>query len=659
MQLSDDISRRAIAALRQPWWKPADPVLLSLLRDRDIEQNIRTVRFGILSAAFVNGLFCILDSLLLPDVSHTLIAIRLGVGIVFVTLVEIVARSKRSLNAIHLSAAAGIVVAAVGWLIPALRSSYQVTLSEFMVFGTIFVLGANLFFNFRFWLSALSSATVTIAFVYGLLVSLDIDPVARDILALYFVSVLVFSLYLSWCLSRERYQTFLHSLQAQIQEQVAIEKGQQLEKIAVTDPLTGLKNRRAISQEFLSLSREGLSENEQIGIVLIDVDYFKRFNDRLGHHAGDECLIALGRAFMQTAAANGAEVGRYGGEEFVALCKVQSLEHLSEVTRQFCDAVKDLGIAHPDRGDDLKIVTISAGATMTQNDGSMELTVLLQQADRALYSSKFAGRARFTIYDPEATELDASSANLSELLKHALARQLVSVVYQPIFDVKSNQLLGHETLMRLRDFDGSTINPAVFIPAAEQSGAIIELGRYAIDRACRDMLETGLGSVVSVNVSAVQMKTQGFPAQVTEILGFYGLPPQKLALEITEGIDIALETQAQKNIEHLRSMGVQIWLDDFGTGFAGLAWLRRFEFDVVKIDKGFLHDSESTRGMNMLQDMVRLLRNRSITVLVEGVESKEQAALLKRLGVNTMQGYHLGRPAPISDIKQPVKTARK
>lgn len=650
MELTDEVARRAVAALHRPWWKPADPFLLCLLMQRDAEANIRTVRLGMFAAAFVNALFCFLDHILLPDVAPTLIAIRLGVGFLFVAIIEMIARTTRSLPALHLAAATGIVVAAIGWLIPALQTSQQITLSQFMVFGTIFVLGANLFFNFRLWLSALSSATVTAAFIYGLLFSLDTNTVARGVLSLYFFAILAFSLYLSWRLSLERYFSFLHSLQAQIQEKVAIEKGQQLEKIAETDPLTGLRNRRAISQDFLNLTRNGLAENEQIGLILVDVDYFKRFNDSLGHHAGDECLIALARLFAKTAEEMGAVAGRHGGEEFVILLKVNSKDRLRELTEIFCQRVEELAIPHPDRGDDKHFVTISAGATMTRNDGSLELTVLLQQADRALYSSKFAGRATYTIYDPTEASRDASGENLAELLKLAISRGLVSVVYQPFIDTRSNGVIGYETLMRLRDFDGSVISPAVFIPVAEQTGAIHQLGRWAIEQACHDIANHGLCNVVSVNVSAIQLKTPGFPLQVTEIIGQFGIAPRKLALEVTEGIDIALETQAQKNIEQLRAFGVQVWLDDFGTGFAGLAWLRRFDFDVVKIDRAFLHDCQSMRDSSMLQDMVRLLRNRGVHVLVEGVETRQQVDLLKRLGVNTMQGYYLGRPEPLETL---------
>ncbi|TIR43071.1 MAG: EAL domain-containing protein, partial [Mesorhizobium sp.] len=155
-----------------------------------------------------------------------------------------------------------------------------------------------------------------------------------------------------------------------------------------------------------------------------------------------------------------------------------------------------------------------------------------------------------------------------------------------------------------------------------------------------------------VIVSVVQLKAPDFPLHVTEILGRHGMAPQRLALEVTEGSDISLEAQAARSIEQLRTLGVQIWLDDFGTGFAGLAWLRRFKFDVVKIDRSFLHDCQTVRGLSLLQDMVRLLRNLGHTVLVEGVETKEQQNLLQHMGIQSIQGFLTGRPVPIEEIMQ-------
>lgn len=652
MQLTEDIATKVAQAIARPRWKSSDPTLLAMLLQKNADANRRVVRWGMGAAVLSYIAYGLFDWFLFPDVADRLIATRATLGLAFLALIEFCVRKGFALAALHRVAALAIVAGSIVWLLFALGTEHQAALSAFMVFGTVFILGANLFFNFRFRLSAISSATIALAFITSALFFLHTDVVSRVVLSAYFANCLVLSLYLSWRLGLERYQTFLHALQAEIQEQVAIEKGQKLIEIADTDPLTGLKNRRAITREFSELCKDWAKDTDEIGVILVDVDHFKSFNDRLGHQAGDDCLIKLANVLSEIADLNDAIAGRYGGEEFVVLCNVSGRDHLREVAHQFCKAVEDLQIFHPAREDDRSIVTISAGATLTRADHSMELKTLLQEADRALYASKFAGRARLTIYDPQSSDDDRSGENLSELLKLAVARQLVSVVYQPIYDVATEQMIGHETLMRLRDFDGSVISPAVFIPVAEHTGAIVELGTWLIDRACRDMVEHGLGSVVTANVSVVQLKAENFPLRVTEILSRHGLSPGRLALEITEGSDIIREAQAVRNIEQMRNLGVQIWLDDFGTGFSGLAWLRHFKFDVVKIDRCFLHDCQTSRGLSLLKDMVGLLRNLGHTVLVEGVETEEQQDLVQRLGIHFVQGFYTGRPASIEEVGQ-------
>lgn len=650
MQLSADLARKVVEARSRPRTSLADPKLLALLFQRDAGENRLIVRWGMWAAVLSYMAYGVFDWFLFPDIAVRLVVARIVVGVAFLALIEIGAWRGVPLAALHLVAAFAIVTGAVAWLILALETAYQEALSHFMVFGIVFVLGANLFFNFRFMLSAISSTVIATVFVAATLFSLQADLSARIVVAALFVNCLVFSLYLSWRLGIERYWTFLEALQAKSREQAAIEKGQELVEIANTDPLTGLRNRRAIARDFSDLYKEWTRENDGIGIILIDVDHFKRFNDRLGHQAGDDCLIRLAQAFVETAESNGAIVGRYGGEEFIVLCRVSGARHLRTLSQEFCRAVEQLHIYHPDRGDGIGIVTISAGASLASTDNGAEFRALLQEADRALYVSKFAGRARVTIYDPRTVDIDRSSENLTDLLKHAVERQLISVVYQPIFELETGRMLGYETLMRLKEADGRSISPDVFIPVAEQSGAIVELGAWVIDQACADVAGYGLGSVVAVNVSAVQIKAPNFSLRVTEILNRHGLAPRQLALEVTERVDIIPEPQVMRNIEQLRNLGVQIWLDDFGTGYAGIGWLRRFEFDIVKIDRGFLHECQTAQGLRMLHGMISLLRSLGRTVLVEGVETEEQKNLLKRLGVDLVQGFLMGRPAPISEV---------
>lgn len=648
-KLDNDVARRVRLAIRKSWWEPADPLLQGMLFDKEASGNRRVVRWGIWAAVLSHVVYGFLDRILIPDVATQAIATRVVAGVFFLALVEFCLWRGVSRAVLHLVAASAIVAGGVTWLFAAIGTTHQLSLSYYIVCGTIFILGTNLFFSFRLGLSVIASTIIAATYCGVIAFGLQAGMSARLALIVFFVNSLVLSLYLSWRLGLEKYHAFLHSLQAQIQEKVAIENGQKLHEIANTDHLTGLRNRRAIVREFQDMRRNWAADEQQIGVILADVDYFKKYNDRLGHQAGDDCLVRLARVFSETAEANGAIAGRHGGEEFIFLCKVKSAGDLARIAADLCNAVKDLAIEHPDRSDGLHVITISAGASISRADTSLELDILLQEADRALYSAKFAGRAMVTVFDPDNADSDFSSQNLADLLKQAQSKNLVSTVYQPIKEMESGRTIGFETLMRLRDFDGSVISPNVFIPEAEKTGAIVELGYWVIERALKDIRTLDPDGIVSVNVSGVQLKSPGFPLRVAEIVGREGVAPSRLALEITEGMDIFLEPQALKSVVELRGFGLQIWLDDFGTGFAGLACLREYEFDLIKIDKGFLQDSQTEAGLLMLQDIVDLVHHRGIAVLVEGVEAAEQELLLERLNVEYVQGYLVGRPESMEE----------
>lgn len=203
-----------------------------------------------------------------------------------------------------------------------------------------------------------------------------------------------------------------------------------------------------------------------------------------------------------------------------------------------------------------------------------------------------------------------------------------------------------EALMRLRMLDGTSVPPSLFIPVAERTGAILELGRWAIRTVCDELLADNHVRVVSVNVSPVQLKTPGFATSVAAILGETGVAGSRLAFEITEGLEMEMHSDILRCISDLKLLGIRIWLDDFGTGFAGLSWLRLIDFDTVKIDRSFLHDCGVPRGKAMLQDIIGLVRNRGHKILVEGVETDEQMALMREFGIDQVQGFYVGRPEP-------------
>jgi EAL domain-containing protein (putative c-di-GMP-specific phosphodiesterase class I) len=273
------------------------------------------------------------------------------------------------------------------------------------------------------------------------------------------------------------------------------------------------------------------------------------------------------------------------------------------------------------------------------------------EADRALYAAKAAGRNTLVVFDPQDPQGVDDSEDIAATLKIALERGLVSLVYQPIRNVQTGKLDAVEALMRLSMLDGTPVSPTRFIPIAERTGSIIPLGRWTIRTVCRDLLEPDLVQVASVNVSPIELKTAGLANYVEEMLEEFGLPGPRLALEITEGAEMEIDQDVMRCISDLRALGVQVWLDDFGTGFAGLSWLRLIDFDTVKIDRSFLHDCNTERGKRMLLDMIGLLRNRGVRILVEGVETLEHQRLMQQYGINQLQGYFIGRPGPAAKLE--------
>lgn len=309
--------------------------------------------------------------------------------------------------------------------------------------------------------------------------------------------------------------------------------------------------------------------------------------------------------------------------------------------------VQNLALKHQQRRDGSDIVTVSIGAAIARRHTGSKLEKIIHEADRALYLAKATGRNCVKLFDPNDPQSSDESENIAALLKVAIEMNLVSLVYQPIQQIGTGRIEALETLMRLRMLDGTSVPPSLFIPVAERTGTILELGRWAIRTACLEVIANDLTPIVSINVSPVQLKMPGFAASVAAILGETGVSGSRLAFEITEGLEMEMHSDVLRCIADLKLLGIEIWLDDFGTGFAGLSWLRLIEFDTVKIDRSFLHDCDSERGYEMFQDIVRLVRNRGPKILVEGVESAEQLELLHDLKIDMAQGYFLGRPTPV------------
>ncbi|MBU1317238.1 MAG: GGDEF domain-containing protein [Alphaproteobacteria bacterium] len=638
---------------RNPRGQP-NAMLRALYREHVADPRRQTTRQGLWIAVLVYLLFSISDILLIPDVARYTVATRFIISAIMLAGMEWQVRRGGRADAIDATAAIALILAYGGWVSSALLTAQTEIMSYYMVFGAIFMMSIGLFFNFPFRLSLMASAVIVLLFFAALLSFPQEEQVYKLTFGIFCLSCFIFTSYVNWKLNHERYHVFLNALAAKARQEEAAERGEELLRLSNTDPLTGLANRRAIDATLRQYWRQWREAGTPFAVILIDVDFFKRYNDYHGHLDGDRCLVRVAGALRDLSTRHGAALGRYGGEEFIVVVGLDRDEDVAAFAEVIRGAVEDLSLRHEQRRDGTATVTVSVGAALTRDDSAVRVEKVIHQADRALYSAKAAGRNCVKLFDPDDPNNSDDSENIAALLKIAIAQDLVSMVYQPVLDLSGGETAAVEALMRLRMLDGTPISPSTFIPVAERTGAIIELGQWAIRRVCEDILVKDPAPVVSVNVSPLQLQMPGFAAWVALTLSEFGICGDRLAFEITEGQEMEIHSSLLRCITDLKALGIKIWLDDFGTGFAGLSWLRLIDFDCVKIDKSFLHGFTTSKGSVMLADIVRLARNIGARILVEGIETEEHLALMRRLQVDLGQGYYLGRPAPVSTMRAKV-----
>lgn len=628
------------------WIEHHSPAHLQALYQSDGSARRRVaIRQGLWAAVVVYLIFSITDLLLIPDAAALTIASRFLIGVGTLVMVELQFRNDVSAERMDLTCAIALVVAYGGWLFTAITTDDTQTISYYLVFGAIFMMSANLFFSFRFGFSLVVSGLMLAASLSVLFYLFPADTTYQLSFGVFHVSCFIFTSYVNWRLNKERYHVFLNALEAKHQHREATERGQALLRLSRTDPLTGLENRRAVDERLRDLWAGWQLHGSAFAVLLIDVDFFKRFNDHYGHQEGDRCLTLVADGLSRLIDTRDASLGRYGGEEFIVLTPISTPGEVAQLAEDIRQAVQELEIFHCSRRDGMQTVTVSIGAALTRSQAGAKLEKVIHEADQALYVAKANGRNCAKLFDPNDPQSSDESENIAALLNIAIERNLVSLVMQPIQEVRSGQVEALEVLMRLTMPDGTAVPPSLFIPIAERTGAILDLGRWVIRTACNELLLNEHIRTVSINVSPVQLKAPGFAASVAAMLGETGVMGNRLAFEITEGLEMEMHSDVLRCISDLKLLGIKIWLDDFGTGFAGLSWLRLIDFDTVKIDRSFLHDCASPRGLAMFQDIVDLVRNRGPEILVEGVESEEQMELMRTLRIDKVQGFHVGRPA--------------
>lgn len=636
------LAETGVAAVR-PELSPEQ--MRSLYRKESESKRKSATRHGLWIAVVVYIAYSGTDYLFLRDVAQYTIAGRFAVGMFALCMLELLLHFKARADTVDIAAAVSVLAAYVAWLSTAQMTGGAEAFSYYMVFGAIFMMSVNLFFSFRFPVALAASATNMLIFLGALYTFPPMLLLYKLILGAFCISCFIFTSYVNLQLNRERYKVFLNAFEARMQQAAADERGKALLHLSITDSLTGLENRRAIDQRLRDHWQDWRDRRMSFAILLIDVDFFKHYNDCYGHQEGDRCLIAVSQRLQNAVSSYDAIIGRYGGEEFIVITPAKNAERANEIAEAVCVAVRKMALPHERRRDGTSIVTVSIGVSFTRSHFG-QVDKVIHEADRALYAAKASGRNCVMVFDPDDPKGSDDSENIAAILKIALEQRLVSLVYQPICNVQTGKRDAAEALMRLRMLDGTPVSPSTFIPVAERTGAIIGLGRWAIRTVCSDLLATDLVHVASVNVSPIELKMPGFAAYVAATLAEFRLIGSRLAVEITEGLELEMDQDVVRCISDLKKLGVQIWLDDFGTGFSGLSWLRLIEFDTVKIDRSFLHDCKTERGRTMLRDIISLLRNRGLRILVEGAETQDHVFLMQQFGIDQIQGFHVGRPAP-------------
>jgi diguanylate cyclase (GGDEF)-like protein/PAS domain S-box-containing protein len=415
--------------------------------------------------------------------------------------------------------------------------------------------------------------------------------------------------------------------------------------LAHYDALTDLPN-RAMFHEHLREELAAIAGGEQLAVHYIDIDEFKGVNDALGHLVGDELLKSVAESLRGCAGPTDF-VARLGGDEFaIVQSAVTSPDQVNELVARVFAAIRT---PFDCMGHHLT-TDASIGIALAPGHGSA-LDQILKNADMAMYAAKSAGRRTYRFFEPEMDAKVRERRRLEIDLRHAIAHGGLEVYYQPCLSLKDDRITGCEALVRWRHPERGMVSPAEFIPIAEDTGLINEIGEWVLATACRDAASWPDDIRLAVNVSPVQFKSGTLALKIMAALAASNLPASRLELEITEAVLIRDDDTALAILHQLRAIGVRIALDDFGTGYSSLSYLHRFPFDKIKIDRCFVSDIAGPDGSaSIVQAVVNLASARRMATTAEGVETEEQQRLLRALGCSEMQGYLFSAAKPADKV---------
>lgn len=419
------------------------------------------------------------------------------------------------------------------------------------------------------------------------------------------------------------------------------------------DNITGIQNKKMFIEKFKQLINNS-SNKSKLGIIFFDIDNFKNINDSYGHEVGDEILLRLCKR-IENILDGRHTFARFGGDEFIIA--FSNVINQIEI-KDFLDELL-LKVRKPFYVDSRKICcSISIGVSIYPND-SNRLDILLKTADMAMHTAKEEGKNRYKFFDINILNILKRQSEIEKALRTAIENNEIFMVFQPKISIKDEKVNGFEALVRWVNDELGFISPAEFIPIAESSGLIIDLGKYIIEESfkkCKELYcSTKSKFHIAINISDIQLREEGFISFISEMLEKYNIPPEFIEFEITEGV---IMKSVVKNIElliGLKRLGVSIALDDFGTGYSSLSYLKRLPIDVLKIDKSFVDGiGVDEKSEYIAESIIKLSHSLNLKVVAEGVETKEQLGYLDKMKCDVAQGYYFSKPEKFEVIKEMI-----
>jgi len=448
---------------------------------------------------------------------------------------------------------------------------------------------------------------------------------------------------------------WLRGLMMDITERKTAEE--RIEKLAHFDQLTGLPNHTLLNDRFKYALNLAQRSEEPLAVLFLDLDNFKDINGSLGHSIGDVLLRQVSQQ-LKLALREEDTISRKGGDEFVLLLPGTDADGAAHVANKLLQAS---ALPCNIEGQELAI-TSSIGIAIFPDDGE-SLESLSKNADTAMYRAKNAGRNTFCFFAPEMQLQSSRNLQLAIALRHALAHNELEVHYQPQLSIQDGHIVGAEALLRWRHPEFGMISPAEFIPIAEDTGQIIQIGEWVLRTATTQLkswLEEGLPAMtMAVNLSAIQFRQPDLPDRITNILQEVGLPHEYLELELTEAATLDNPQNAIAIMDNLHERGIRMSIDDFGTGYSSLNYLKQFKVYKLKIDQSFVRDiPDDADDKAIVTAIISMATGLGMHTIAEGVETADQLAFLRLQGCNEVQGYYFSKPLPAEQFREFLKAPR-